>query len=326
MRRIVGTRTVAVAAVLVCALAAAAATPQLLGTRISNALRTLGQADPRWLWLAGAAFALSLVGSAGCWRAAIGLCGGRTSLADATARYGAGSLVNTFVPARAGDAVRLGLFSRLIPGEARLWTTGSAFGVVAMVRAAVGSGLVIAGAAFGVVPIWPLLVVVALVAAGIVLAIRARRSHAHLLDAFRAVGEHPAAVLRLAAWVGLSVAARFAGATAVAAAVGIGRPAVAALLILPVLDVSGLVPLTPGNLGVASAAIAIAFRAHGVSFDHGLAAGITFQALETAVGLAIGLGSVLWLAPYATPGVRRLVLLSSAVTAAVGAGVLASLL
>src|SRR5207302_1300821 len=81
---------------------------------------------------------------------------------------------------------------------------------------------------------------------------------------------------------------------------------------LPALDVSGLIPLTPGNVGIASAAIAIAFRAHGVSFDRGLAAGITLQALETAVGLSIGIASVLWLAPYRSPGLRRAALLSAA--------------
>jgi uncharacterized membrane protein YbhN (UPF0104 family) len=323
--RRVSRSSLAAGALLLCALGAAVATPQLLGSRVGSALGTLGRADPRWLWLAAIAFTVSLVGSAGCWRSAIGLCGGRTSLADATARYGAGSLVNTFVPARAGDAVRLALFSRLVPGEHKLSTTGGAFVAIAAARAAVLGGIVVAGAITGVVPLWPLLIAAALVAAGVALAVRARKSHAHLLDAFRTLAEHPALSLRLAGWIALSVLGRFAGATAVSAAIGIHRPLVAALLILPALDVSGLIPLTPGNVGIASAAIAIAFRAHGVSFDRGLAAGITFQALETAVGLSIGTASVLWLAPYRSPGLRRAALLSAAGAAAAGAMVLASL-
>jgi len=318
--------SLAAGALLLCALGASVATPQVLGTRVGSALDTLGRTDPHWLGLAATAFAVSLVGSAGCWRSAIGLCGGRTSLADATARYGAGSLVNTFVPARAGDAVRVALFSRLVPGEHRVWTTGGAFVAVATARAAVLGALVVAGAVLGVVPLWPLLVAAGLVAAGAALAVRARKSHAHILDAFRSLGEHPAAAWRLAGWIALSVAGRFAGATAVSAAVGIHKPLVAAVLILPALDVSGLVPLTPGNVGIASAAIAIAFRAHGVSFNHGLAAGITLQALETAVGLSIGIASVLWLAPYRSAGLRRAVLLASAVSALAGATVLVSLL
>jgi len=295
---------------LLCALAAAVATPQILGSRVGSALGTLGRADPRFLWLAAVAFAASLVGSAGCWRSAIGLCGGRTTLADATARYGAGSLVNTFVPARAGDAVRLALFSRLVPGERKVWTTGGAFIAVAAARAAV---LVAAGAVFGVVPWWPSLVAIALVVAAAVLARRARR-HLELRD-----------IARLTGWVLFSVLGRFAGATAISAAVGIHRPLVAALLILPALDVSGLIPLTPGNVGIGSAAIAIAFRAHGVAFDRGLAVGITLQALETAVGLTIGIASVLWLAPYRSPGIRRVALISAAGAAAAGAMALVSL-
>jgi uncharacterized membrane protein YbhN (UPF0104 family) len=321
--RRVSRSSLAAGALLLCALGAALATPQLLGSRVGSALGTLGRADPHWLWVAAIAFALSLVGSAGCWRSAIGLCGGRTSLADATARYGAGSLVNTFVPARAGDAVRLALFSRLVPGEHRVGATGGAFVAVGVVRAGVLGGLVVAGAILGVVPLWPLLVAAGLVAIGATLAVRARKSHAHVLDAFRALGL--ASALRLAGWIAISVTGRFAGAAAISAAVGIHRPLVAAVLILPALDVSGLVPLTPGNVGIASAAIAIAFRAHGVSFNHGLAAGITFQALETAVGLSIGIASVLWLAPYRSPGLRRAALLSAGGAAAAGATVLVSL-
>ncbi|MGH2934433.1 MAG: lysylphosphatidylglycerol synthase domain-containing protein [Gaiellaceae bacterium] len=322
----VGRSSLAAGALLLCALGAAVATPQLLGRRVSGALDTLGRADPHWLWVAAAAFTVSLVGSAGCWRSAIGLLGGRTSLADATARYGAGSLVNTFIPARAGDALRFALFSRLVPGEGRLSATGGAFVAVACARAAVLGGLVTAGAIAGVVPLWPLLIAAGLVLAAAALAIRARRSHAHLLAAFRELGRHPAAAARLAGWIALSVAGRFAGATAVAAAVGIHKPVVAALLILPALDVSGLVPITPGNIGIASAAIAVAFRAHGVSFSHGLAAGITLQALETAVGLSVGTASVLWLAPYASPAIRRVVLVTSGVVAVGGATALVSLL
>ena len=309
------------AALLLCALGAAIATPDLLGTRVASALDTLGRADPHWLWVAALAFTVSLVGSAGCWRSAIGLCGGRTSLGDATARFGAGSLVNTFIPARAGDALRFALFSRLVPGEHRMSATGGAFAAVAVARAGVTGAIITAGVITGELPLWPVLVAAGLVLAGAALVVRARRSRTHLLDAFRTIGEHPAAALRLSAWIALSVAGRFAGAVAVSAAVGIHRPVVAALLILPALDVSGLVPLTPGNLGIASAAIAVAFRTHGVSFNHGLAAGITFQALETAVGLTVGIASVLWLAPHPRP-VRRIALAATVIGSVLGAAVL----
>lgn len=295
-RRRVSRSHVAAAALLLCALGAAVATPQLLGTRVASALETLERADPRYLWIAAAGCALTVVGSAGSWRCAIGLCGGTTTLGDATARFGAGSLVNTFVPARAGDAVRIGLFSRLVPGDHPLWTTGGAFAALGAARAVVLGALVLAGALAGAVPLWPLLVAAAVAVAAIAAAARARRSRAHLLDAFRALATNPAAAARVFAWILLSVAGRLAAATAVGAALGIGDPFLAALVIIPALDVSGIVPLTPGNVGVASAAIAAAYHVHGVSFNSGLAAGITFQAVETGVGIVIGLASVLRLA------------------------------
>ena len=294
--RRVSRSSVAAATLLLCVLGAAVATPQLLGTRVASALETLERADPRYLWIAAAGCALTVIGSAGGWRTAIGLCGGETTLADATARFGVGSLVNTFIPARAGDAVRIGLFSRLVPGDHPLWTTGGAFAALGAARAVVLGALVLTGALAGAVPLWPLLVAAAVAAAAIVAAARARRSRAHLLDAFRALAADPAAGARLVAWVVLSVVGRVAAAAAVSAALGIGDPLLAALVILPALDLSGIVPLTPGNLGVASGAIALAVHTHGVPFDDGLAAGMTFQAVETGVGLVVGVAGVLRLA------------------------------
>src|SRR5881628_3491492 len=98
----IGRRGFAAAGVLLLVLLAAVATPQILGTRVAQALHTVGDADPKWLWLAGLGFAASLFGAAASWRCAIGICGGRVSMTDACANYGAGSLVNTLVPARAG--------------------------------------------------------------------------------------------------------------------------------------------------------------------------------------------------------------------------------
>jgi phosphatidyl-myo-inositol alpha-mannosyltransferase len=294
--RRVSRSSIAVAALLLCVLGAAVATPQLLGTRVASALGTLERADPRYLWLAAAGCALTVVGSAGSWRTAIGLCGGETTLGDATARFGVGSLVNTFIPARAGDAVRIGLFSRLVPSDHPLWTTGGAFAALGAARAVVLGALVLAGALVGAVPLWPLLVAALVAAAAIVAAARARRSRAHLLDAFRALAAEPRAAVRLVAWAAMSVAGRLAAAAAVSAALGIGDPFRAALVILPALDLTGIVPLTPGNLGVASGAIAVAVHTHGVPFNSGLAAGITFQAVETGVGLVIGVAGVLRLA------------------------------
>ena len=86
-------------------------------------------------------------------------------------------------------------------------------------------------------------------------------------------------------------------------------------MIVPALDVAGTVPLTPGNVGITSGAVAVALQAHGISFTQALAAGIAFHAVETAVGIAFGLGSLVWLAPYPSPGGRRLALLAATASA-----------
>ena len=175
----IGRRGIAAAVLLLLVLLAAVATPQLLGARVAAALDTVGAADARWLWLAGVGFAVSVAAAAGSWRCAIGLCGGRVSVADACARYGAGSLVNTFVPARAGDIVRIGLFARVFPDKTRLWTTGGAFAALGAARAVVLGALVVAGAIAGVVPLWPLLIALALVTAAVAVALKARNRQAH---------------------------------------------------------------------------------------------------------------------------------------------------
>jgi uncharacterized membrane protein YbhN (UPF0104 family) len=316
IRARLGRRSLAAGIVVLLALTTAVAIPQLLGKRVAAALDGLGAADAKWLWLAGLGFALSVVGAAGSWRSAIGLCGGRASLPEACARYGAGSLVNTLVPARAGDAVRIGLFSRLLETKEKLRTTGGAFAMLGAGRAVVLAALVVAGAVAGIVPLWPLLVAGALVAVAIGVAVVARRTHTHLLDAFRALGTKAAA--RLLAWLALSTAGRVLAASSVFAALGIRQPLAAAIVLLPALDVAGLVPLTPGNVGVTSTAIAFALKAQGASFTHGLAAGIAFHAVETAVGLMFGLASLVWLAPYPSPAARRIALLAGAASWTLG--------
>ncbi len=323
IRSRLGTRGLAATAAILIALVAAVATPQLLGTRVAAAFGALDHADPKWLWLAGIGFLVAVGAAAGSWLSAIRLCGGTLTLPDACARYGAGSLVNTFVPARAGDAIRIGLFSRVLPNRERLWTTGSAFAALGAARAVVLAALVVAGVAAGAMPVWPLFVALGIVAVATVICFRARGRDPegraeHLLDSFRALGREPAGAIRLVAWIALSTAGRLAAATAVAAALGIHHPLAAAVVIIPALEVAGMVPLTPGNVGITSGAIALAFQSQGVSFTNGLAAGIAFHAVETAVGLMVGIASVVWLAPYRSPGLRRVVLLTSAASWALG--------
>ena len=59
-------------------------------------------------------------------------------------------------------------------------------------------------------------------------------------------------------WTAAMALTRLAATVAVAEALGIPHPFLAALVILPAIDVASALPLTPGNVGVGSGAVAVA--------------------------------------------------------------------
>jgi uncharacterized membrane protein YbhN (UPF0104 family) len=318
-------RHVVLALVGVAALAALATAPQLLGTQVTDALEMLLDVSPAWLWLAALSFAGALVASGCAWQSALCRCGADVSRGGASARYGIGSLVNAFLPGKVGTAVRLALFSRVLHGEGRLWTTGGIGASVGVARSIWLALLLAFGAATGVLPSWPLAVLALAVAAAVAAALFARDRApnarvAHVLDAFRVLGRCPRAAAQLVGWIGVATAARIGAATAIAAAFGIEQPLLAALLVVPALDLAGILPLTPGNVGIASAAVAFALHAHGAAADVALSAGIAFSAVETVTSLTFGLGSALYLAG-GVPGIRRSLATAAAATACLALGV-----
>ena len=302
-------RSLVAAGLFVAAVAVVATTSHRFGAAVDE----LEEARPIWLWAAAAGFLGSVLASSAVWRGAFRLCGAELSHSDAAARYGLGSLVNGISPARIGEPVRLALFGRSLPGGDRAWRTGGALGVITAARALVFALVVVAAAAAGAMPLRPVaylagfVVVTGLVA----FAVRDRtpRTHvAHLLDAFREIGRSPVGGARIVGWVAVSTAARFAGAVAIAAALGVPSPVSAALVILPALNIAGLIPLS-GNLGITSGAVAVALHTHGVKMSQALTTGLAFHAVETAAGLAFGLGGVLYLVRF---DARRLVVAGAA--------------
>jgi uncharacterized membrane protein YbhN (UPF0104 family) len=309
----ISVRTLVACGAALAAVVAVATAPQLLGPHVADAFAGLGAANTGWLWCAAASFAASVACAAGAWRAAVGLCGARVSRVDACARYGVGSLVNTFTPARIGDVVRIALFSRALPGSDRLWTTGGAFAAIGAARALALGVLVVTASAAGALPTWPVLLAAGAVASAAAAAFVARRTRvtgriAHALEAFRELGRRPSASLPLVGWIFGATAARVAGAAASAAALGVEDPLLAALLIVPALDVAGLFPVTPGNVGLTSGAVAIALHGVGLNLTEAIAVGIALHAVETLAGVAFGLASAFWLASGALDGTRGLVL------------------
>ena len=309
VRAHVSLRSVAVCAAALAAVLGVATAPQLLGPRVAEAIDGLGAASTDWLWTAGASFAAALVCAACGWRAAIGLCGGRVSPVDACARYGVGSLVNSLTPARIGDVVRFALFSRVVPGHDRLWSTGGACATIGAARALALCVLLVAASAVGALPVWPLVLAGGAVTVAATVSVLARRTRftgraAHVLDAFRELGRRPSASLPLLGWILLATAARVGGAAASAAALGVEKPLHAALLIVPALDVAGLFPVTPGNVGLTSGAVAIALQSVGLDLTSAIAVGIALHAVETIAGIVFGLASALWLGSRALGGTR----------------------
>jgi uncharacterized membrane protein YbhN (UPF0104 family) len=262
IRESIDRRTLLLGAGGLAAVLAVALSPQLLQDEVAAAFAGLEDASPAWLWLAALAFLAALVCSASAWRAATQL----EDRPDAIARYGVGSLVNSLVPAHAGDAVRVALFARAAPDK-RLLTAGKAVVGVGVARLLITGVLLLAM----LVP-WVALALVAVPFLG-----------------------------RVARWVAAATAARLLAAAAIAAALGVPSPLLAALLILPAIDLAGLLPLTPGNIGLKSGAIAIALQAQGVDSTTALSTGIALHAVETVVGLTFGSASVLYLARVPVP-------------------------
>jgi hypothetical protein len=64
---------------------------------------------------------------------------------------------------------------------------------------------------------------------------------------------------------------------------------------------AGVLPLTPGNFGAGAGAATLALHGTGVGLGVALALGVAFQAVETFVGMMLGLGGA---AVLAAPGTR----------------------
>jgi uncharacterized membrane protein YbhN (UPF0104 family) len=262
MRETLDRRAVALAVGGTIAMLVVALWPGLLRDEVEHALEGLGKANPALLWLAAAGFLAALLCSASAWRAAIG----GVDRAEATARYAVGSLVNSVAPAHAGDAVRLALFARVAP-DRRMRTAGKALAGVGITRLALVGLLLLA-------TVWP-----------------------YALAGFLLVPFFG----RVAIWVACATIARLLAAAAVAASLGVHSPFLAALLVLPAIDAAGLLPLTPGNIGLKSGAIAIALQSQGVDVTTALSSGIAFHAVETVVGLVFGASGVVYLTRIPVP-------------------------
>jgi uncharacterized membrane protein YbhN (UPF0104 family) len=318
------TRHGAIAGLSLAILAALCLSPSLLGDRVSAAVAGLGAADPGSLWLAGLAFAGTSLCGALAWRAALRASGSPLSFLDASARYAVGCGVNAIAPAHIGSALRVALFGRVTNGGC--WTVGGAAAAVGVTRVVWLGALIATGSAGGVLPRWPLLVIGAIVAGAALTAVVSCHVPLpvrldQLLMAFRSLLASPRDLVIVAAWALAGAAAKVAATTAVVAALGIDNPLRAALVIVPAVELAAILPLTPGNVGIASAAVALALGSLGVESKAALSAGIAFGAVELLTGMVVGAAGALALAgPWVRPFVRVAVVGAAAGVAALAFG------
>ncbi|HEU5213078.1 MAG TPA: lysylphosphatidylglycerol synthase domain-containing protein [Gaiellaceae bacterium] len=257
-------------------------------------LTTLSTADPHRAAWAAAAFAASLLASACAWRISFAAVGAPMRRGQACASYSMGSLVNTFAPATLGEGIRAVLFGRSLPecGN-RACTAAGAAGAVAVAKALPHTLLLSAAVLVAGFPPWLLLAPASLpvIAVVAVLFLR-RRAGSRLMALGQATAtlfREPGFGMRVVCWVTVATAARVAAATAVAASLGIGNPLDAGLLVAAALILAGALPITPGSIGMTSGAVSLALAQHGIPMPTALAAGVLFHALESAVGVSVGL-------------------------------------
>jgi uncharacterized membrane protein YbhN (UPF0104 family) len=275
---------------------------------LSAAVATLRHADIRWLGLAAVCFAGAFAFTVGAWTSAFRAAGGRICPRQAASRLGIGSLVNCFSPARLGDAVKVALCSKAIDAPGRLWRAGGIYAAISAARCLALAALVVVAAATGALPWWPVLVlcgaVGVLAAAGALSGRLHHRRIAELVEGLAALERSPRAIVTLLAWTFAMAGARVCGTIAVAAGLGLAHPVLAALLILPALDVASAFPITPGAIGVGSGAVAVALASRGIGMPDALGTGIAMQAIESLVSITAGSLGILYLA-QSRPTYRR---------------------
>jgi uncharacterized membrane protein YbhN (UPF0104 family) len=316
-------RTIGLSLAAAAVLAAAAGLTRV-GGRVLPAFDVLRDASRPWLTLSVLAFLVAFACTVGAWRAALASAGARLGVRQTGARIATGALVNAFAPAKLGDAVKIALCSRAIDAPDRLWTTGGAYAGLAATRSLTLAALVIIASATQALPVWPVFVLVG--CAGVVAAVaaastRVRHHHrlASLLTGAAALARDPRALLVVCGWSAAAQLARVAGTAAVAVAFGLPHPLLAALVILPALDLAGAIPLTPGSIGVGSGAVVVALASRGIGMTQALAVGLAIQGVETIVSIGCGTTGIVYLLQ---PGerARRIALGAAAVGASAALG------
>ena len=223
--------------------------------------------------------------------------------------FSIGLLGNAVLPGRIGELARVAVLARKGPAQPGAWArlVGTVFAhrVFDLIPLALLGTFVLVAAKL---PSWALTAVVAFIVLTVALlafAVASARRHqlqrlpVDRLGAVRrlvTMARHGLGVMRVPWAAALAVVLQCAGWAAQLAAVytvmrgfQIDEGFAAAGLVLVLMNVVMIFPLWPGNVGLLQAAIAVPLVPYGVAYAHGIAFGLGLQAVETSVGVALGL-------------------------------------
>jgi phosphatidyl-myo-inositol alpha-mannosyltransferase len=284
---------------------------------VDEVMDALVSVEPVWALLAFALMAVSMVFRSEAWYAVLtpAMPGHTIRRADVTRATMIGVFMSAVLPGRLGEAGRaivlsrrLGRVSRQLPvviGTLFSQTLLNVLGLFAVAAIAFASTPAIeanAGALTLVVIVPVVLLVVVILGPWLVgrasprnpmLRKAAETLHVRLTELRRGllVFRRPSATshalsVQLAAWA-LQLLSVYALLVAFGLEDRAGIPAAAA--VLTAVNIAGIVPVTPSNVGIFQAACVLVLSAWGIGSDTALAYGLLLQAIEVAVALALGL-------------------------------------
>jgi glycosyltransferase 2 family protein len=276
----------------------------LIGAQLSSwplIWQTLQRAEPQYLVGCVLIYAVGVWLSCIKWRMLLAVQGHRLPITQLIHWYLLGALAGNLLPSSiGGDLGRAYVAGRAIGSQADAWVSIAAermAGLVTLVVLAAGV-LLFAPALLGWSPLIPLLALAAGAGAAIllVLVLRNMRRWAWLPAPVRTLTERLQAVLAhyrsasdaITAALTLSLAFHLLNAAStwlVARAVA-PQAGLQVLLVYPLIDLAGLVPLAPGGLGIRDGAMAVLLSSTGLTADQALAAALLSRALLVIVSLS----------------------------------------
>jgi hypothetical protein len=242
-------------------------------------------AEPVEFTLAVLAAMAAVLATAGAWLLAARALGSRADATEGVARY----VVACLAPPKLGNPTRIALLAKTLPGRRGLWAMTGVCGGVSLARLLPLSVVIVAAAAFGAFPLWLGLAVAAAVVVALAVAL-ALRDHVRsprlqrLLEGFSLVARSPGTAALTFAWLSLATLGKLGAAAATGAALGVERPLLAALVLVPALAFGRMLPF----LGTAAGTLAVGATS-GDGVGTALSLAVAFSVAEGIGGIVCGL-------------------------------------